>query len=406
MSPAPFEVPIKASEAAVLADITFQLLDNRRLQEDLRNRLAARAAGMGLTSVRPYWGSLQQDPVHASSYYLAVDALAKDGVVPLLLRMALASSPASALFPKAMLIGRMRPGGGREVVVNAASFGPADTAAIDTFATKVDRAFLPRPLASSAVLSILSSDPESDYPAMFEGLRLVQRAGGVSAAFIAAPGMAARTLAAAVWSAIRAGWRDGYGLEADLMPLKDPALETQIHEHSVFTRFRAVLSEGETTLDSGPEFAHHRFTVGDTVYEFAPPETTILQSRLGASLLAAEKFFATVRSERLAAGFGRAFDFEVVPPPTGSVRTAFFCQHWLKSRGCPVTLIAPSLHSVEEAKQHGSVARHFGSTLSFDEEVLARLPNPTQWTGNRWNCRLKGKLSAARIQAAVAALRS
>src|SRR5262245_26430892 len=163
MSPAPFELPVKASEAATLADVTFQLVENRRLADDLRNRLAARASGLGLSSIRPYWGSLQKDPVHASSFYLAVDALPQGGApTPLLFRMALASAPASGLFPKSMLIGRMRPGGGREVVVNAASFGPGDTGAIDTFATKVDRAFLPRPQSSATAIQVVWADSKRE----------------------------------------------------------------------------------------------------------------------------------------------------------------------------------------------------------------------------------------------------
>ena len=388
MSPAPFELPVKASEAAVLADITFQLLENRLLADDLRNRLATRAAGLGLSSIRPHWGSLQKDPVHASSFYLAVDAVPQDGQpTPLLLRMALASAPASGLFPNSMLIGRMRPGGGREVVVNAARFGPGDTGAIDTFATKVDRAFLPRPQASAPAITVMSTEPETELPGAFDGFRAVQRFGGINTASIAAPpGMAARTLASAVWSAIRAGWRDGYNLEAEYIPLDTPNLEEAARELIVFTRFRAVLTETTEEQpaavgDAAVEDVGRRFAVGDAIYQFEPEEISTLNSRFGASLAAAEKLFDAVRSGRVAGGHGRVFDFELVMPDSADVRAAFFCQHWLRARGRAATLVAPALPTVDDAKQHAAVARHFGSTISFSAEDLGHLPRPSQWTG-------------------------
>jgi len=217
MPAAPFELPVKASEVAGIADIVFQVLENRRVQDDVRNRLATRSQAMNLTSIRPFWGSLQQDPVHSSSYYLAADTVSEAGgaPAPLLLRFALASAPASGLFPESMLVGRMRPGGGREVVVNAIHFAPAD-AAVETFATNVDRAFLPRPQGTAPAITVISADPERELPAAFDGFRVVQRSTGINAASIAAmAGLSSRTYAAAVWSAIRAGWRDGYNLEAE-----------------------------------------------------------------------------------------------------------------------------------------------------------------------------------------------
>lgn len=411
MSPAPFELPLKASEAATLADITFQLLENRRLQEDLRHRLASRAAGLSLSSIRPYWGSLQQDPVHASTFYLAIDALAGPSPQPMLLRMALASSPASGLFPKAMLIGRMRPGGGREVVVNAANFGPADTAAIDTFATQVDRAFLPRPQASAPSITVVSADPERELPGAFEGFRLAQRSTGINTASIAAPpGLALRTLPAAVWSAIRAGWRDGYNLEAEPLALDRPDLDDAVHDQAAFTRFRAALTEnaGEPpadTLDWVLEEFGRRFTVATSVCQFEPVEVRALHARYAASLAAAEKLFDAVRRHRIASGHARTFDFEIVLPPA-DWRSVLFCLHWLKSRGRPASLIAAPLPSIEEAMQLGAVTRHFGATLSFDSAAVSQLPHPGRWAGGRWNCRLEGEITAGRIQALATALRT
>ena len=412
MSPAPFELPLKASEAAMLADITFQLLENRRLQEDLRNRLASRAAGLNLSSIHPYWGSLQQDPVHASSFYLAIDALSGPSPQPMLLRMALASSPASGLFPKAMLIGRMRPGGGREVVVNAANFGPADTAAIDTFATQVDRAFLPRPQASAPSITVVSTDPERELPLAFAGFRLAQRSTGINTASIAAPpGLASRVLPSAVWCAIRAGWRDGYNLEAEPLALDRPGLDDAVRDQAAFTRFGALLAEntGEPpvdTLDWVLEEFGRRFTIANSICQFEPAEIQDLHARYGASLIAAEKLFDSVRRHRIAAGHGRAFDFEIALPPPAGWRVVVFCLHWLKSRGRPATLAAAPIPSIEEATQLGAVTRHFGVTLSFDAATVTHLKHPGRWAGGRWNCRLDGEITADRIQALAAALRT
>jgi len=92
----PFELPLKASESAAVAELIFQQLEGRAITDDQRNRLAVRAASLNLESIRPHFGSLQQDPVHTSTYYLAVDAISTAGEErPLLLRLAMASSPSS-----------------------------------------------------------------------------------------------------------------------------------------------------------------------------------------------------------------------------------------------------------------------------------------------------------------------
>lgn len=374
----------------------------------------SRAAGLSFTSIRPHWGSLQHDPVHASSFYLAVDALSGKTPIPLLLRIALASAPSTGLFPKAALIGRMRPGGGtREVVVNAAAFGPGDATAIETFVTKVDRAFAPRPQGSAPAITVICQAPDRELPAAFEGFRAVQRTTGINAASIAAaPGQTALTLTAAMWSAIRAGWREGYNLEAEPVALDATNLDDLIRSRAACTRFRADLSVSATSepalesLDSLLDQFGRSFAVGETVYRFEPEETAALHARFAGPLHAAERFYDIVRRERVAARHGRIFDFEIVLPEDADVRAAFFCQHWLKSRGRPATLVAPSLVSVEVARLHASATRHFGSTLSFAADALATLPHPGQWTGGRWNCRLYGAITAARIQAVSSALRA
>src|ERR1700680_4766263 len=125
MHSVPLELPVKTSEAARLAGLIFQQAEGRRLNADLRNRLSARMQDLQLASVVPLGGSRQRDPIHPSTYYLAADTR---GSQPqhVLLRIALASSPSSGLFPKAMLIGRMRTDVGPEGVVNGLPFSHRD----------------------------------------------------------------------------------------------------------------------------------------------------------------------------------------------------------------------------------------------------------------------------------------
>ena len=158
------ELPLKPSEAAALADLIFQFVEGRPLNDELRNRLAGRVTALELTSMSPYMGSLQKDPIHFSAYYIAVDAIGDAGTTPLLLRMALASSPVSALFPDPLLIGRMRPGGGREIIVNAIPFASTDHQNIRTFADRIDRSFLPRPQGPQSSITVAINRPASKSP--------------------------------------------------------------------------------------------------------------------------------------------------------------------------------------------------------------------------------------------------
>src|SRR5216684_6934001 len=98
------DLPIKASEAGSLAELIFAQADGKPLTDDLRNRLANRTSLLQLSTLKPYFGSLARDPVHPSTYYLAVDGRESQ---PLLLHIALASAPTSGVFPRALLIGRM-----------------------------------------------------------------------------------------------------------------------------------------------------------------------------------------------------------------------------------------------------------------------------------------------------------
>ncbi|MCX6624791.1 MAG: hypothetical protein NTY38_27765, partial [Acidobacteria bacterium] len=99
----PIELPVKANEAAALADLIFQHLQGRSLNDETRTSLAARAAGLELASLQVWFGSLSPDPVHSSAFFVAIDAFAEGKRIPLLLHFAPASAPASALFPNSVL---------------------------------------------------------------------------------------------------------------------------------------------------------------------------------------------------------------------------------------------------------------------------------------------------------------
>jgi hypothetical protein len=209
VNPVPIELPLRPSEAAQLAELIHDLVAGRPLSDDLRNRLTGRAAAAELQTVRPYFGSLEADPVHAGAYFLAVDGLSSGVAEPLLLHMAPAAAPASSLFPKPLLIGRMRPGGGREMVINAIPFGPGEAGSVEVFAREMGGVFLPRPHGLLPSVRVWMERPALTAPAVFKAFRTIYKTTGRNlASFRVAP--SAALFWETVWTAIRAGYRDGY----------------------------------------------------------------------------------------------------------------------------------------------------------------------------------------------------
>ena len=202
MSMIPLVLPLRANEAAALADLVYSQLEGQPLTTDLRNRFAGRLPQLAIETFTPYPGSLARDPIHPSTYYIAIDTCVTESA-PLLLRIALASSPASGLFPGAMLIGRMRPGGGREIVINAIPFNSSDHENVRTFVEQVDRAFLPRPQGPQSAIVVEGPD----FAAAFRAFRAILKTTGLNLAAIAGD------FDAALWSAIRAGWREGWNAQ-------------------------------------------------------------------------------------------------------------------------------------------------------------------------------------------------
>lgn len=370
----PAELPLKADEAAALAGLIFQHLENRPLNDESRKVLSGRIAGLGLTSIRAFTASLQPDPVHASVYYMAVDALNSPAPVSLLLHMAPFSAPASALFPKPVLVGRMRPGGGCEILVNAIPFSPSDGANLRTFATQVDRAFLPRPQGPLAAIAAGNRHPEISLPAVFEAYRRILKSTGMNMASTVqlsgtremttdeaiavrdgeTPTAAGHTRVsirrlfdAGLWAAIRAGWREGYNAEVDHIILTgndDEEIERSIdagklaiEQGAGFTKFttdtsrtfevQADLRHPQPWSDSVIEERFEQvlnseerawvleefsrvFDTGCASYRLSASEIKRLAVKFGRSLKLNEHLYDYIRSVKVRSGFGRQFDFE------------------------------------------------------------------------------------------------
>ena len=140
MTPVPLDLPLRPAEATELANLIFEHAERKPLTDELRSRLAARAAVLKLESITPYFGSLERDPVHPSAYYLAVDG--PDS--PQLLYLALATAPTSSIYHIPLLIECMRRLNGPEVVINATP-RPADRENVEAFCRTHRPAFYLQP---------------------------------------------------------------------------------------------------------------------------------------------------------------------------------------------------------------------------------------------------------------------
>jgi hypothetical protein len=104
------DLPLKANEAAALADLVYREIDGRPMTPELRAHFAAGVADLGLETFQADPESLTTDHLEPSTHLIRIRTAAQ----AFTLRIALASSESS---PDAVVIGRMRPGGGREIVI-------------------------------------------------------------------------------------------------------------------------------------------------------------------------------------------------------------------------------------------------------------------------------------------------
>lgn len=193
---------MRTGDAGKLATVLYEH-GKRPLTDDLRNRLGVRASALGLETIKPHFGSLEKDPIHPEVFYLCVDGIDD---VPLLMRFAPSYSPSSGLFPKAILIGRLRVGP-QETVINALPFGPADTGRIRTFAWEVSTAFMPKVQGFKSTISV------PVRPGVFEHFRAIAKPLSLNVACVRGD------FDTILWEAIRSGWREGYSAESG-----DPAI--------------------------------------------------------------------------------------------------------------------------------------------------------------------------------------
>ena len=196
MTPSLFDLPVRTSEAADLANLLLEQAGDRPLTDDVRQRIAYRSKILQLSNMLPQFGSIERDPIHPAALYIAIDAIDR---APMLLRIANFSTPSSGLFPKSILIGRVRGPKGSELVINAIPFGPSDHAAIKTFSTDINPAFQPRPAGNRSALIVETEMPE---PA-FEVFRAILKERNMNVAGIADANFGS-------WGAIRTGWREGW----------------------------------------------------------------------------------------------------------------------------------------------------------------------------------------------------
>jgi hypothetical protein len=349
MSMIPLVLPLKANEAAALADLVYQQLEGNQLTPDLRNRFAGRLPQLALETFTPFPGSLARDPIHPSTYYLAIDTHS----APFLLRIALASSPASGLFPGALLIGRMRPGGGREIVINAVPFNFTDRENVRTFAEQVDPTFLPRSQGPQSAIVVEAppsplsdrrglvggvrtpqpnpdheggDDPSPDFADAFRAFRAIFKSTGLNLAAIAGD------YHVALWSAIRAGWREGWNAQTS-----DPSA-------SDYTKYSVQ-----------------------------------------GSLEQLEQIYDRIH----AAKAGHVFDFEIAT--SGEAAAAL---DWMKSRGKPVQFIR--VKAGADLRELAAIARQYNAILSFTEGQPEQIGAAT---AGRFHYRITGDEETIRLAA-------
>jgi hypothetical protein len=374
VTPVPLDLPLRPSEAAELAILIFEQAERKPLNDEVRNRLAARGAVLRLETITPYFGSLVRDPVHPSSYYLAVDAGRGE---PLLLHLAPATAPTSSVFYKPLLIGRMRRPNGPEIVINSVPFGPSDHENLEKFVAQIGAAFLPRPQGLRPAIAVSGA-----LPAAFDAFRaILKRSGKNLAATAANPAASSRDFYyAGLCAAIRAGWREGYSAGVQLVVTGDnvEAARETIRNAAGFTRFStdtsslfretgdgAALEDRDWILD---EFVR-QFEIGDAVYEFTREDALRLASKFGPALKANEQLHESIRQARSALKTGRSFDFEPSLEGAATVTTPqelIFWLHWLKARGHGAQLAAPNLGGEpQRLKELAAIARHYQCILSI-----------------------------------------
>jgi hypothetical protein len=215
--------------------------------------------------------------------------------------MALSTAPTSSIFHQPLLIGRMRRDNGPEFVINASPFGPGDCGNIELFSTKIETAFQPRPQGVRAEVVL-----PAECPGVFDVFRGIQKCTGKNMAAVSGD------YHAGLWSAIRAGWRQGYAGVCD---------------------------------DAVVPLPYSRFVVD------------------GSSLHAAAQLHEQIRQARAALKLPAGFEFEVTLPACGAADLDAALD-WLRNSGHAAQIAAPE-RILGELSDAADVARAHQVTLSF-----------------------------------------
>lgn len=375
----------KAEEAKAIAERIIQEAAGQTLNDMLRARLAEQFAKLNLSSLRPFPGSLEQDPNHETNYYLAVDALADGTTAPLLMQVAPEASLASEFFQK--------PFGSTPLQVNDQAyllnffpFSTRDRENIRAFAKWVNPDFLPRPQRSQPAIAAGNRHPEISLPAVFDAYRTIleklhvnmastvqlsatremttdealSARDGENPTAIGHTRVSIRHLYhAGLWAAIRSGWREGYTAEADhfIVSGNTPeeiqqsveAVKTAIGHAVGYTKFTTdtsrlfelqadlrhpqpwseseVRARFEQVLSEDEqtwilgEFSKP-YPIGEKSYNFTEEEVVRLAVKFGQSLKLNEELFDAIVRAKEEENLAGGFDFEPSIDEAATLTTA------------------------------------------------------------------------------------
>ncbi len=358
--------------AAVTASIVRHTKD-RGIDDKAREGLAKDVANLGLKTFRPYAGSLSKDPVHASNFYLVVDAVVEGKATPLLMHATLGPSAAGKLLAEPVRTERLQ-ADGKDVLLSFIPFGSYDHETIRKFAEQVERAFLPRPQRSQPAVAAGNRHPEISLPAVFDAFRAIldrlhvnmastvqlsatremtteealkQRDGENPVATGHTRVSIRHLYHTGLWAAIRSGWREGYNAEADHFIVSGnnageiaqsvEMVKTAIRHAAGYTKFTtdtsrlfelqadsrhpdpwsdSAVSEKFQQIFSSDEQKWIRsefskpFDLSGRKYIFSDSEILRLGAKFGQSLKLNEELYDYIIKAKAEARLGTALDFE------------------------------------------------------------------------------------------------
>jgi hypothetical protein len=367
------EPQININEAAAVAARIVQHIRDGAIDASSRENLANDIAGIGLTNLKPYAGSLAKDPANAANCYLAMDSAADGKATPLLMHVGVDSSSANNLLAEPVRTERVQ-ADGKEIRLSFIPFGSYDHETIRKFAEQIDRAFLPRPQRSQPAVAAGNRHPEISLPAVFDAFRTIldklhvnmastvqlsatremttedaiEQRDGENPVATGHTRVSIRHLYhAGLWAAVRSGWREGYNAEADhfIVSGNNPEeiaqsvemVKTAIRHAAGYTKFTTDTSRlFELQADSrhpdpwGDSVVNEKFQqiftaeeqkwlrsefskpfdLGGRNYTFSDSEILRLGVKFGQSLKLNEELYDYIIKAKAEARLDTAFDFE------------------------------------------------------------------------------------------------